>query len=316
MAHFYSLIQDEKGDRNVTIFFDDGDFKVVNDENIRFDDLIKLLSDPTSSKEDILAIADYEEAVSTRFEKLTERVSVNNGVIYFDNEKVHNAISNHIVRCLETQDEHWHALVSFLEKLMNSPSENSRNQLYEWLDKHNFTINPDGNIVAYKGVIEEPAGDKPFRSTFAGYAIVNGQVIEHGYVYQDIGDVVEMPRSMVVDDPNKACSYGLHVGSYEYARNYGETVLEVIVDPRDVVSVPNDSDYAKVRTCRYRISRVCGNKIQDAILVDNYEPSESSINHDKAPNNYSEVVEYGHYLSEDDFSYGADEYWDSKEGNW
>jgi hypothetical protein len=47
------------------------------------------------------------------------------------------------------------------------------------------------------------------------------------------------------------CSVGLHVGTYDYASNFTLNVLEVHVNPRDVVSVPTDSNWAKVRCCRY-----------------------------------------------------------------
>jgi len=48
------------------------------------------------------------------------------------------------------------------------------------------------------------------------------------------------------------CHTGLHVGTYAYASNFGQgALLEVQVNPRDVVSVPTDCSAAKMRTCRY-----------------------------------------------------------------
>ena len=61
-----------------------------------------------------------------------------------------------------------------------------------------------------------------------------------------------MPRNFVEDNPEVACSHGLHCASAEYAKGYG-VLTEVAVDPADVVSVPYDYDFAKCRCCRFEI---------------------------------------------------------------
>lgn len=73
-----------------------------------------------------------------------------------------------------------------------------------------------------------------------------------GKVPQYQGAFVSMPRNFVEDDPEAACSYGLHCASKEYAKSYG-TVMTVMVDPADVVSVPYQHNSAKCRACRYEI---------------------------------------------------------------
>jgi hypothetical protein len=50
-----------------------------------------------------------------------------------------------------------------------------------------------------------------------------------------------------------ACSAGLHVGTYDYALRFTRFVIEVLVDPRDVVSVPTDCNDQKMRTCKYLV---------------------------------------------------------------
>ena len=63
-----------------------------------------------------------------------------------------------------------------------------------------------------------------------------------------------MARSEVQHDPSVGCHKGLHVGTWDYASSFGRgVVLEVEVDPRDVVSVPTDCGDAKLRCCRYRV---------------------------------------------------------------
>ena len=47
-----------------------------------------------------------------------------------------------------------------------------------------------------------------------------------------------------------------HVGSLEYATTFGSSdriVVIVEVDPADIVSVPSDCEFQKLRTCRYKV---------------------------------------------------------------
>jgi mRNA-degrading endonuclease RelE of RelBE toxin-antitoxin system len=58
----------------------------------------------------------------------------------------------------------------------------------------------------------------------------------------------------VAFDPSTGCASGLHAGTYEYAKMYASgALLKVVINPRDVVSVPTDSDAQKLRVSRYRV---------------------------------------------------------------
>jgi hypothetical protein len=64
-----------------------------------------------------------------------------------------------------------------------------------------------------------------------------------------------MPRPRVDDDCNRGCSAGLHAGSLDYVRGYGNDTsryLIVKINPRDVVSVPSE-DSRKLRCCEYLV---------------------------------------------------------------
>jgi hypothetical protein len=68
--------------------------------------------------------------------------------------------------------------------------------------------------------------------------------------------VIETERRQVDDNTHAECSYGLHVGSHQYAsgfRGANGRLLIVKVNPRDVVSVPSDGAAQKIRTCRYEV---------------------------------------------------------------
>ena len=68
-----------------------------------------------------------------------------------------------------------------------------------------------------------------------------------------LGEVVTMPREKCDSDISRDCSYGLHVGSYEYVKSFGSqngTVLACLVNPRDIVALPK-YDHSKIRCCAY-----------------------------------------------------------------
>lgn len=210
---------------------------------------------------------DVAAGVMTRFQKVTDRVSWNGSEVLWDGDPVHTALSEHLSRAIEDGNaDNYTAIAKFWEKLESNPDEHSRTQAYDWLACHKFQITPDGDVVGYKGVSKSynsVDGVDVFHSMW-GSAVpgkpsgfVNGVAIaELSKVPQSIGDEVTMPRSEVAHDPSQACKRGLHVATRAYASGYGNTVLEVHVNPRDIVSVPTDAHGAKVRVCRYTVARV------------------------------------------------------------
>ena len=75
-----------------------------------------------------------------------------------------------------------------------------------------------------------------------------------------------MERGQVDADRERTCSFGLHVAAFSYASNFtGGILLEVEVNPRDVVAVPPDYNQQKMRVCRYRVLRRAENEIQELV---------------------------------------------------
>ena len=184
--------------------------------------------------------------------ELANGLTVEGGNLYLDGEQVHGLLADKIVDSVREGLDAT-PLVNFMNKLMENPSRNSRDQLFNWLDRSGFELTDDGDIVGYKSVIKN--GDA-YLSVASGTASVNGYKIT-GQIPQSLDDVVTMPRSEVTDNPADACSYGLHVGTRHYADHFtGDTVLVVHVNPADVVSVPHDSDCEKMRVCRYDVVAV------------------------------------------------------------
>lgn len=196
---------------------------------------------------------DVAEVVASRFMAVSERVSVSGGTVYFDGDPIDNSLTRQIVRFLEEEVDDWQPLVCFMENVAANPNDHSREQLYEWLARRDFTITEEGYILGYKGVRRSDAEGVEYESISSGPGIVDG-VSYNGHLPNNISSIVEIARSKVHHDPSVGCSTGLHVGTWDYAHSFGHgVVLKVEVNPRDVVSVPTDCDHAKVRCCRYQV---------------------------------------------------------------
>jgi hypothetical protein len=242
------------GSETVSVFLPDGAPVVATGEHPQFAAILAAAASDASSAEEIRDLADLSAAVARHFDQLSERVAVANGRVYFDGDEVDSTITQQIVRCLDDSTEgDWKPLVLFMENVAANPNPHSREQLFDWLRDRKFTIASNGCFIGYKGVHERPDADDglPYQSASSGEAIVNGERFE-GKIPNAPGATVEMPRSAVQHNPSEGCSTGLHVGTYAYAQTYARAaLLSVLVNPRDVVSVPTDCNAEKMRVCRY-----------------------------------------------------------------
>lgn len=206
---------------------------------------------------------DITAGINSKFHQISSRYSVRNGKFYRDLDVLDNVLTDQVIRFLDEGVDDWKPLVAFLERVEANPSEASREGLYKWIASGTLTITDEGMIVGYKSVRVD--GDGKFRASRKGFAVVDGVEVDD-YVVNEIGSVIEMPRSMVDPNSNAYCSVGLHVGTWNYASNYlrGENVLEVHFDPADAVSVPHD-DAGKVRVCRYKVIGTAEEALSDIV---------------------------------------------------
>jgi hypothetical protein len=183
-------------------------------------------------------------------------------------------------------------MLNFLVNLMDNPSEGSIDQLYTFLEHENLPITEDGCFLAYKAI------NRDYTDKYTGT------------ISNKVGDKVKMPYEEVTADPTKHCSSGLHCGSIEYVRSYGnfqtnengehtgDRLVTVKVNPSAVVSVPEDSDRQKVRVYRYVVHEEIENPYD---LVPKYE---APVYYDSEGNVY------------DDEDYDDFESWDDDEYSW
>lgn len=241
----YTLLQTNDASSITALI--DGELYTATDEHPFFVQIVEAVVDGTATPDTFNG-----EAGVLDYLQLADGVEVRDSVLYYDDEQMHDALAQKIIKMLKANEEPT-ALVNFLVWLKQNPSRNSRDQLFGWLEQSGFEITDTGYIIGYKSVYS--ALPDQYHSVSRGTAWVNGEK-QTGQIYQRIGDVVTMPRSDVTDNPAESCSYGLHVGTRGYAESFsGDTVLLVYVNPKDVVSVPND-DATKMRVCEYTVGKV------------------------------------------------------------
>jgi hypothetical protein len=247
----YSIVKADGEDAQsfVTVYVPGKAPLVADSSHPSYDQIVAKAKAGDASVADLF---DAAAAAGRKFMQLTERISAKDGQIFLDGEPMNNALAEQIVRALREGRDDWKPFVRFYENVQQNLTEHSRENLYRWLAAEDFTIDDDGMIVGYKSVYRDGKGG--YKSVSGGTARVNG-VEFTGKIPQRVGDVVEMPRSAVTHNPAASCSYGLHVGTHGYAANFsGDALLKVIVNPRDVVSVPTADSGSKMRVCRYRVA--------------------------------------------------------------
>lgn len=247
MSNPYKISSDEKF-TGITVIVGGEPYTVGEDHPnyIRIRDHVINKVDDDSA---LLAMISPIEEVQAKLKPLTERLTYRGGKIYFDGDILDNALTAVLTRLIEdgSDEADYLAYANFIEKLSVNPSKKSRKHLYKFIEANSITLLPNGNLLLYKGVTTDG------KSLHAGYGIVNGEVIEHDYLKNETGSVVEMPRSMVDNNRDITCSVGLHVGAYAYASTFGRRMITVSVNPRDVVSVPSDYHDQKMRVSRYTV---------------------------------------------------------------
>lgn len=237
-----SVVDDTKADPivimtpgNVSITLPDGTIHTLGSNSEIFNDVGMLLLNNKIDE----AVALIEAGIAAKAEvaiDLGPDMKLLDGILYWHGIKQESGIARRIVSDIET-GKFDNRYVEFMRKLMLNPSYKSVEMLYDFLEHNKFEILENGNILAYKGLKRTENGPRDWFT---------------GLVPNWANTTVTMPRNMVEDDPTKACSQGLHIASKEYARDYGN-VVEVSVDPADIVSVPYDYDNKKCRCCRYEV---------------------------------------------------------------
>jgi hypothetical protein len=166
-----------------------------------------------------------------------EQIEVKDGSVFVDGETISSVVADRIINFLADGIDCL-PIFKFITRLQLNPSKRAVDELYTFLEHKHLPLTETGTFLAYKAV----------RNDFTD---------KHtGKFFNGVGEVLSMPRNKVDDDKNVGCSYGFHAGTLEYASNFAcgsDKLVLVEIDPADVVSIPTDCEFQKLRTCRYKV---------------------------------------------------------------
>lgn len=223
-------------EHNITLIHDN-ESHVIPRSAINYNEIKEALNNQDYQK--AIDALDTKSALETLSEGL---VSCNGESVIYKGEPVHNTASDKLLKLMADGYTNIKPWLKFIQKLMQNPSHNSREQSYKFIEHRGMPLTEEGNIIGYKGVTDQ------YKDKWSGK------------FDNSVGSILSMDRGNVDDNINHGCSQGFHVGSHEYADswagNEGKLML-VEFSPEDIVSVPHDCQYAKLRVSKYKVIAEC-----------------------------------------------------------
>ena len=207
----------------------------VSNSDPEYMELISLIKEGELTEDNVLEVLDKTRVL---VESTSGRITVTDDEVLFDGEPVHNTLAGKLLSIVKAglDAKPW---MNFMENLDANPSYRSREELFGFLEKYGAPITVDGCFVAFKRV----------RPDFTD--------IRTGKFDNSPGQIVSMPRRDVDDNSERTCSAGLHACASSYLESFGSwfrhKVVSVKINPRDVVSIPIDYEFSKMRVCRYEV---------------------------------------------------------------
>lgn len=139
-------------------------------------------------------------------------------------------------------DSEINRIKPFLENMFKNPFIDAVHEIYDYCKAMDFEITDDGCFLAYKKVRKDL-----------------GSVFDNGETKHKIGEYTEV--KVYDTERTNVCSNGLHFCSKSYLQYYpGDVIIIVKVNPKDVVSIPVDYNFAKGRCRKYLVVGILGDK--------------------------------------------------------
>jgi len=233
-------------ENSVTIFWDGKPYTLRSDHP-NFQLVRKALFD--ARYDDLGDLIDIKKSVENFVEG---DVEVRDEVVYYKNNRLHGVVVDKLLEMLRSGMKDSAPLVNFITRLQSNPSANSVNELYSFLSYKSLPNTPEGKVLGYKGVQE----DYWSQTGNADTIVLQGETNGRHQILNEVGATIEVARRCVDDNKDHHCSFGLHVGSYDYANEWAGSdgkLLVVEFDPSDAVSVPTDCNFQKLRVSKYKV---------------------------------------------------------------
>jgi hypothetical protein len=238
-------------DKSITVFLDGQRYSITSD-NKSFPQAFQAYKE--ENWDAFIGYVNPESRLKSLYASY-EGIEVKDGNLYVFGDVVHSTLATRVISFLE-HDLNCVHLFKFILKLNLNPSKRAVDELYTFLEHKELPITDNGNFIAYKAVRED------YTDKYSGKFL------------NTIGSVLEMPRNKVDDNKENGCSYGFHAGTKDYAVNFASGsghIMEVEINPADVVSIPRDCEFQKLRTCKYKVVAEHELPLTDPVYASRYE---------------------------------------------
>ena len=237
-----------KDNKQLTVYFADGNSAVWQADNPQFDRVLELCKSNDWIQIEMLhnqAKVLLNNKVSIQGDKLTIETDENAESLSLDKGQGNKLTvdlgtadeSDPIIAFIKllkdkgTVDTEIERIKPFLQNVFENPFIDAVQEIYEYCKAMDFEITEDGCFLAYKYVNEDLTS------------------CHDGKTKHAIGEYTEVEKF----DTNRHnhCSQGLHFCSKSYLSSGDRTIIVVKINPKDVISIPTDYNFAKGRCRRY-----------------------------------------------------------------
>ena len=238
-----------KVDNKVTVFLENGE---IVEKEVTEDKFKKVIEAQTDEEVLRLLCPEYQKNIDsynnalTLIEKIqkSKLLSMKGDIVYWEEVSCLSVPEELAKAIIKAEEEHNELKIStyrnFWTLMSLNPSEECRKNLYWFLQLHGLKLAKCGFFVAYRNV--DTTKEKGVYTDHHSHS-----------TRIKIGEMVTLPREKCDCDSNNECSKGLHCASVKWLKKnyFGNVGLACLVNPADVVAVPHNSEYGKLRTCAY-----------------------------------------------------------------
>ena len=238
-----------KVDNKVTVFLENGE---IVEKEVTEDEFKKVVEAQTDEEVLNLLCSEYQKSIElhnnalTLIEKIqkSKLLSMRGDVVYWEEVSCLSVPEELVKAIIKAEEEHNELKIStyrnFWTLMSLNPSEECRKNLYWFLQLHGLKLAKCGFFVAYRNV--DTTKEKGVYTDHHSHS-----------TRIKIGEMVTIPREKCDCNSNNECSRGLHCASVKWLKKnyFGDVGLACLVNPADVVAVPHNSEYGKLRTCAY-----------------------------------------------------------------
>ena len=191
------------------------------------------------------------------------KITVQNGVVMYGNDQVRGVLVDRLLGML-TEGFDVDPMVALLANLMANPAKTAIDEFYLFIESGKMPITEDGCVIAYKRVDDNYFDCYTHEVVNKPYDLMTKEERQlgkwvAGSVTTEVVNgvtVVSMPREKVDPNRHNECSVGLHFCSLSYLCEFNNNtgrILLVKINPKDIVSIPQDYNNTKGRCWKYEI---------------------------------------------------------------